>query len=125
MKRLQQCLDQLAAVRSAASDPRGAYLIRSRLARGVLSTVRAVAETTGAPKPTLPGTYSVEGVRGELNREIVAACNDLYDAASRLCQPSESFDVRWEGAWATLSHKLSVLERLLLRKAAEGDSIAA
>jgi hypothetical protein len=99
----------IAAVRTAAEDPRGAYLIRSRLRRSILACTRAVAESEGLERPALAGHWisptSADG------RRIVSLCRRIYDQSHALCQPSESFDVRWEAGWSLLQLDLAELER--------------
>jgi len=99
---------KIAAVRAAADDPRGAYLIRSRLRRSILACMRAVADREGLPKPALPGQWLEPADQN--SREIVLLCRRIYDRAQVLCQPSESFDVRWEAGWRDLRGELAELE---------------
>jgi hypothetical protein len=40
-------------------------------------------------------------------------CRQIYQRAEHLCQPSESFDVRWEAGWHDLQHELAELESAL------------
>jgi hypothetical protein len=98
----------MAGVRAAAEDPRGAYLIRSRLRRSILACTRAVAEREGLPKPVLPGQWV--GATDKQAQDVVDLCRRIYDRAQFLCQPSESFDVRWEAGWRDLQTDLVALE---------------
>src|SRR4051812_2769842 len=90
----------IAAVRTAANDPRGAYLIRSRLRRSILACTRAVAEAEGLERPALPGHWISPTC--DDGRRIVSLCRRIYHRSQVLCQPSESFDVRWEAGWGLL-----------------------
>lgn len=99
---------RIAAVRTAAEDPRGAYLIRSRLRRSILACTRAVAEAEGLDKPALAGQWISPA--GDDGRKIVALCRRIYERSQTLCQPSESFDVRWESGWGMLQAELAELE---------------
>jgi hypothetical protein len=96
------------AVRTAANDPRGAYLIRSRLRRSILACTRAVAEAEGFDKPALPGQW-ISPV-SDNGRKIVSLCRRIHDRSQTLCQPSESFDVRWEAGWDLLQGDLAELQ---------------
>ncbi len=98
----------IAAVRTAAEDPRGAYLIRSRLRRSILACTRAVAEAEGLERPALAGHWISPTSRA--GKRIVAVCRRIYDRSQALCQPSESFDVRWEEGWGALQEDLAELE---------------
>jgi hypothetical protein len=99
---------KIAAVRTAANDPRGAYLIRSRLRRSILAVTRAVAESEGLEKPALAGQWIAPA--DERARDVIALCRRIYDHSQVLCQPSESFDVRWESGWSELKEELTQLE---------------
>jgi hypothetical protein len=99
---------KIAAVRTAAEDPRGAYLIRSRLRRSILACTRAVAESEGLKKPALAGQWVAP--TDPRARNVVALCRRIYDRSQTLCQPSESFDVRWEAGWSELQDELGQLE---------------
>jgi hypothetical protein len=100
--------EMIAAVRAAADDPRGAYLIRSRLRRSILACTRAVAEREGLPKPVLAGQWVT--ATDKQAQDVVDLCRRVYDRAQVLCQPSESFDVRWEAGWRDLQTDLVELE---------------
>ncbi len=111
MTSIEHCLDQVAAVRESASDPKAAYVIRSRLERLLLTCARLTAERSGLTKPDVPGPIAPRApadVQG-----VAAACDTLYDLSSSICRPSESFDTRWDEGWARISPALNELERLL------------
>lgn len=106
-------LRQIRDVRESADDPRAAYLIRSRLRRALLSCARQTAKAQGVSAPQYPGPWTVvEDAPADI-REIVASCSRIYERSQRLCQPSESFDVRWKEGWALLGRDLDRLEELL------------
>jgi hypothetical protein len=96
------------AVRTAANDPRGAYLIRSRLRRSILACTRAVAASEGLEKPALAGQWVAPTDARAL--DVITICRRVYDRCQVLCQPSESFDVRWESGWSQLKEELAQLE---------------
>lgn len=100
------CLAQLESVFHAARDPSSAYLIRSRLRRTLLSCARLVAESAGAVKPDRPGVFRVAPNATGSEAEVLRLCERIYGIASELCQPSESFDTRWEQGWAELREEL-------------------
>jgi hypothetical protein len=114
---LSESVERLAAVREAAADPRAAYLIRSRLRRALLSCARGIAERQGVEKPVLPGQWSLAPDAPAEICEIIALCRRIYQSSEHLCQPSESFDVRWEGGWLSLQRDLGQLEIALERLA--------
>jgi hypothetical protein len=99
---------QLDSVYVAAADPRGAYLIRSRLRRVLLSCARAIAELQGLEKPVLPGQWVSTGTDPSAEG-VLKICRRIYQCSNHLCQPSESFDVRWEAGWAQLRDDLASL----------------
>lgn len=113
MATVQQCLEQVDDVFMAARDPSGAYLIRSRLRRTLLSCARLVAESTGATKPETPGVFPSSTGTSATNVEVLRLCERVYAIAGELCQPSESFDVRWEKGWEALREELDRLRALL------------
>jgi hypothetical protein len=110
----EHCLTQIAAVRDAAEDPGAAYLIRSRIRRAILSCARMVAEAAGAEKPEIPGVFRSPPGCSNTEAEIIRLCNRIYGTARELCQPSESFDVRWGRGWQALSMELEQLQNALL-----------
>jgi hypothetical protein len=109
MSTLSESIEHLAAVRDAATDPRAAYLIRSRLRRALLSCARGIAERQRLEKPVLPGQWSVTADAPPEICEVVALCRRIYRESEHLCQPSESFDVRWQDGWRTLQRDLAQL----------------
>jgi hypothetical protein len=106
-------LRQIRDVRESAEDPRTAYLIRSRLRRALLSCARQTAKAQGVTAPKYPGTWKVPEDAPADIREIAVSCGRIYERSQHLCQPSESFDVRWEQGWASLDRDLDRLEDLL------------
>lgn len=108
-----QCLEQLDDVFVAARDPSAAYLIRSRLRRALLSCARLVAESTGVPKPHVPGQFTAATGASADQVEILRSCERIHAIARELCQPSESFDTRWENGWVGLREELGRLRDLL------------
>ena len=101
---------QIDAVRSAARDPGSAYPIRSRLRRALLGCARTVAEHQGLEKPILPGQWRVREEAAPEVVEVVTLCRRIHQRSQYLCQPSESFDVRWENGWRSLSADLDCLQ---------------
>ena len=112
MTSIMHCLDQVAAVRESATDPKAAYVIRSRLERLLLSCARVTAECSGLTKPDVPGPIATSAASADVRR-LAAACDTLYDLSSSICRPSESFDARWDEGWSCISPALDELERLL------------
>jgi hypothetical protein len=47
---------------------------------------------------------------------VIALCNSIHFWAGELCQPSESFDVRWEQGWALLREILHDLRDALVAR---------
>lgn len=109
MTDFRDTIEQIDGVRESAADPRAAYLIRSRLRRALLSCARTAAEAQDLEKPRLPGQWAIaEGADARLV-EVVKLCRRIYQYSESLCQPSESFDVRWEDGWKQLSLDLDRL----------------
>jgi hypothetical protein len=111
-----ECLKRIDDVVTAAADPRAAYLIRSRLRRAILSCARLVAETRGAPKPDIPGVFTTPPESDDSDARVIALCNRIFFSAQELCQPSESFDVRWEHGWVQLHAELDGLRDALIAR---------
>jgi len=109
MRDREACLSKIAAVRDAAADPDGAYLIRMRLKRAVLACHRAVATECGLMSPNSPG-YLLPVSGSETDRRIAKLANEVLGQAERLCQPSESLDARWKAGWTRLEVALNELE---------------
>jgi hypothetical protein len=105
-----ECLRLIQDVREAADDPHAAYLIRSRLRRAILVCARMVARNYGARTPDIPGVFVAPAGSSDLDREIVSLCGRIHAIARDLCQPSESFDVRWEAGWSELEGELNQLQ---------------
>jgi hypothetical protein len=118
----EQCLEQVDDIFEVARDPSAAYLIRSRLRRAMLSCARLVAESTGTPKPRVLGAFSSAPGTSPDQLEILRSCERIHVIASELCQPSESFDVRWEHGWDELRMELNELRELLRGLSAVGAS---
>jgi hypothetical protein len=116
MASIDECLTRIDDVVSAAADPRAAYLIRSRLRRAILSCARLVAETHGTPKPDIPGVFATPPESDASDARVIALCNSIFFSAQELCQPSESFDVRWEAGWALLGAVLDDLREALIAR---------
>lgn len=110
-----ESIEQLRAVHESAADPRAAYLIRSRLRRALLTCARSIAEMQGLEKPALPGQWAVGPNASPEIVEIVALCRRIHQQSKQLCQPSESFDVRWEKGWTHLRRDLDELEAALVQ----------
>lgn len=113
MATAEQCLEQLDDVFRAARDPSAAYLIRSRLRRAVLSCSRLVADASCVPKPERPGDFPMVAKTRAMDVDVLGRCERIYAIAGELCQPSESFDARWEEGWASLRIELDDLRTLL------------
>jgi hypothetical protein len=109
----KQCLAQIDKIYEAAQDPAAAYLIRSRLRRTILSCARLVADAAGTEKPQVPGLFIAPHGASEKECKVIQLCNRIYGIAGELCQPSESFDTRWEDGWVLLSVELGRLRTQL------------
>jgi hypothetical protein len=79
----------------------------------LLDCARQLADRQGLEKPVYPGQWAVDEEASEEIREIAAVCRRIYQRAELLCQPSESFDVRWESGWRRLNNELDDLRSLL------------
>jgi hypothetical protein len=111
MTLIEQCLDQVGAVRQAAADPKAAYVIRSRLERLMLSCARLTSSSRVA-SPDIPGITKAQASSDV--EDIAAACDKLFELSASICRPSESLDVRWDEGWSRISPALAELERLLI-----------
>jgi hypothetical protein len=113
MSSIEQCIEQLDAVRESALDPRAAYVIRSRLERLLLSCARVTAERVGSTEPEMPGRVGQLLSAPSEVRRLAGACDTLHDLAGSVCRPSESLDARWEDGWSRISPALDELEAIL------------
>jgi hypothetical protein len=104
MSAIKDCLAQIGEVREAAADPAAAYLIRSRLQRMILSCERVLAREQDSEVPALPGQI------GFVDEPLGALCRKIRRLSAVLCQPSESFDVRWSRGWEEMAPLLEELE---------------
>jgi hypothetical protein len=109
----EDCLELIKSVREIADDPHSAYLLRTRIKRALLSTIRLAATYAGAEAPTLPRTFFLPSEAPQKSKEIVNACNNLLANTRRLCQPSEALDTRWNQGWASVLDDLGLIEEKL------------
>ena len=100
-------------VREAGDDAESAYLVRTRLRRALLGSVRLATTHAGVEGPDLPGTYSLPAGVSPLAAKVLDRYNRLYERTVRLCQPSEAFDARWRQGWGTCLRDLDELEHAL------------
>jgi hypothetical protein len=84
-----------------------------RLRRALLSCARTVAEMQRLEKPSLPGQWSAAPDAPAEIVTVISLCGTIHQQAKYLCQPSESFDVRWEAGWSQLRTELDQLEAAL------------
>ena len=113
MSSIEHCLDQLEAVRDSSTDPRAAYVIRSRLERLLLSCARLAAAMNALPEPDMPRLVGQVPGSSEDARNLARACDALHDLSGSICRPSESLDVRWDEGWSRISSALDQLEVVL------------
>jgi hypothetical protein len=111
------CLRQLDRVQEATGDTDSAYLMRTRLRRALLGTVRHVAQLEGARAPELPGHFVLPDGCSVRSQTLIEVCNRLYRDSEALCQPSEALDIRWRDGWQALDADLASLRRLLAEQA--------
>lgn len=113
MSLIEQCTEQLDAVRDSAADPSAAYVIRSRLERLLLSCARLAAAMNGSQAPDMPHPIGNVPVGAEDARKLARACDTLHDLTGSICRPSEALDMRWDEGWARISAALDQLEAVL------------
>lgn len=113
MKELDNCLRQIAKVRSVAREEEVAYVARSRLGRLVLAVARLVGRISGGPIPDRPRRLTVPKDASAEVRTLVKLCNQLNDTAKTLVQPSEPLDERWKAGWSELMAELDKIEQHL------------
>ncbi|HEY8644448.1 MAG TPA: hypothetical protein VIL77_01055 [Gaiellaceae bacterium] len=117
MSSIEQCIEQLEAVRKSAVDPRAAYVIRSRLERLLLSCARLTAEMNASPEPDMPHRLVELAAQPESARKLAAACDAVHELTGSICRPSESLDVRWDEGWSRISSALDELDSVLQSQA--------
>lgn len=114
VRTINQAAEYISAAREAAEDPRGAYLIRSRLRRALLACARGVAEQQGVEKPVFAGQWIAAEHSSPEEQRVLDICRRVYQRSETLCKPSESFDVRWESGWVELQEDLAELASALV-----------
>jgi hypothetical protein len=70
-------------VRKAATNPRQAYLIRTRLRRSILACTRYVMHQEGRKLPSIPQEVDI-AILSPRHQEIGEVCNRLLAASSSL-----------------------------------------
>lgn len=113
MKEVDNCLRQIAKVRSVAREEEVAYVARSRLGRLVLAVARLVGRISGGPILDRPRRLTVPKDASAEVRTLVNLCNQLNDTAKTLVQPSEPLDERWKAGWSELMADLDKIEQHL------------
>ncbi len=113
MKEVDNCLRQIAKVRSVAREEEEPYVARSRLGRLVLAVARLVGRISGGPIPDRPRRLTVPKDASAEVRSLVNLCNQLNDTAKTLVQPSEPLDERWKAGWSELMADLDKIEQHL------------
>jgi hypothetical protein len=83
MSSIEQCIEQLEAVRDSASDPRAAYVIRSRLERLLVSCARVIAKRVGSREPEMPHRVGQLPAAPAEVRQLAVAC-DCFARSKRL-----------------------------------------
>ena len=91
---MSQQLKLLRELREAATDPEGAYLVRTRLRRALVAVTRA-------------------SFGRECDPAVTRAARQLEQRALHLCQPSEALDLRWKSQWSEVEADLDALEAAL------------
>lgn len=113
MKEVDNCLRQIAKVRSVAREEEVAYVARSRLGRLVLAVARLVGRISGGPILDRPHRLMVPKDASDEVRTLVKLCNRLNDTTKTLVQPSEPLDKRWQAGWSELMADLDIIEQHL------------
>src|SRR5438093_12863990 len=84
MTLIEQCREQVRAVREAAQDPKAAYVIRSRLERLLLSCAAVIAAGSGQAEPDQPRAFGKIPEAPADIRELASACDALYGLSSSI-----------------------------------------
>ena len=109
----KECLELINSIRETAADPYSAYLLRTRVKRALLSTIRLAANYASVEMPSIPGTFKLPTGAPKRSVDLINSCNNLLANTRKLCQPSEALDTRWTRGWAEVVSDLSIVERLL------------
>ena len=113
MKEVDNCLRQIAKVRSVARQEEVAYVARSRLGRLVLAIARLVGKISGGAVVDRPRRLTAARDASDEVRTLVKLCNRLVDTTKTLVQPSEPLDQRWQAGWSELMADLDIIEQHL------------
>lgn len=110
MKEFDNCLRQVAKVRSVARQEEVAYVARSRLGRLVLAVADLVGSILNIRVEDRPARLPIP-TSAPLDVEVlVEICNSLLDTTKTLVQPSEPLDERWRSGWSVLMADLDRME---------------
>lgn len=120
MKEIDNCLRQVAKVRSVAREEEVAYVARSRLGRLVLAVAQVVGRISNVGTLDKPAKLAVPVNASVEVRALVEICNCLIDTTKTLVQPSEPLDGRWRSGWSALMVDLDRIENQLLEIKARG-----
>ena len=113
MKEIDNCLRQVAKVRSVAREEEVAYVARSRLGRLVLAVAQVVGRISNVRTVDRPARLPVPTNAPVDVRVLVEICNSLIDTTKTLVQPSEPLDKRWQSGWSALMADLDRIEHQL------------
>ena len=113
MTEIDNCLRQIAKVRSVAREEEVAYVARSRLGRLELSVARLVGKISRGPVLDRPRRLTFPKNASDEVRTLVKLCNRLSDTTKTLVQPSEPLDKRWQAGWSELMDNLDIIEQHL------------
>lgn len=113
MDEVDNCLRQIAKVRSVAQQQEVAYVARSRLGRLVLAIARLVAKMSGGTILDRPRRLVVPTTASTQIQVLAELCNRLFDTTKTLVQPSEPLDSRWRAGWSELVNDLDEIEKKL------------
>jgi hypothetical protein len=111
-----RCLVRIDEVRQAATDPRSAYLMRTRLQRMLVTVARSVATDVGL------GLYGPEFINvtsdaSARTKRIAELCNCILPESQHFSQRSEALDARWHKSWESIGRLLDDLQRALTEPA--------
>ena len=121
MKEIDNCLRQVAKVRSVAREEEVAYVARSRLGRLVLTVAQVVGRISNEGTVDRPEKLPIPVNAPAEVRVLVEICNCLIDTTKTLVQPSEPLDGRWQSGWSALMVDLDRIEDQLLEIRARGQ----
>lgn len=108
---------RIAEIFSTMSEELQPYVVRTRIGRQVLALGADIADRFGLPSPRRIEPFEIPEMRLSTDQQILNACNSVFEASKKICQPSGTTIPRWTLECERLTRELFALQKLLDAKA--------